>query len=58
MSDGCGCSGDEMTYRFVCPDCGTSPMVDAAIRRDILECGCYLCGRPAETRDFVTISVA
>ncbi|WP_425504351.1 DUF7560 family zinc ribbon protein [Salinilacihabitans rarus] len=39
-----GKAGTETMFRFTCPACEMSPIVDAVIRADMLANGCYLCG--------------
>lgn len=39
-------------YRFDCPSCGESVLVDDRIRESILADGCLICLAPATVDDF------
>lgn len=43
---------NEAMYQFVCPKCGATPVVDAAVRRDMLVVGCYICEAPVSESNF------
>jgi len=40
-------------FRFTCPDCGTSALVDGGVRERLLAVGCPVCGRPVGSAAFV-----
>ncbi|MBS3760407.1 DUF7560 family zinc ribbon protein [Halodesulfurarchaeum sp.] len=43
---------NETMYQFVCPQCGATPVVDDAVRRDMLDVGCYICETPVSELNF------
>ncbi|MFW5921814.1 MAG: DUF7560 family zinc ribbon protein [Halodesulfurarchaeum sp.] len=44
-------SSDTM-YQFVCPQCGTTPIVDEDVHLDMLVTGCYICKSSVGESDF------
>jgi transcription elongation factor Elf1 len=45
--------GDD--YTFVCPACGESMSVNAAMREALVANGCVICGSPVSPDDFTAV---
>ncbi|WP_455429060.1 DUF7560 family zinc ribbon protein [Halodesulfurarchaeum formicicum] len=48
-------SAADLIYRFTCPVCGSSPLVDGSVREDMLNRGCYLCDSTVSEADFEAV---
>ena len=45
----------EPEFRFVCPECGMRPVVNASVRTEMLVTGCFICRTSVSEGDFLEL---